>query len=63
MKLTGKYYHSVVFYDFKGVLSQEEYLQHLQLAKGDKVLSRTTIFRLFAEFHRGRSSVLDEEHT
>ena len=41
----------------------KEYFQCLQLAQGDETTFCATIFRQFTELGRGRSSVLDEEHT
>ncbi|GFV87343.1 uncharacterized protein TNCV_4033151 [Trichonephila clavipes] len=53
----------MIFYDFKARLNQEECVQRLQLAFGDKSPCRATIFRWFKEFCSGRNSLQDEEHT
>ncbi|GFX01039.1 histone-lysine N-methyltransferase SETMAR [Trichonephila clavipes] len=62
MELAREQYHAMIFYDFKAGLNQDECVQRLQLAFGEKSLCRATVFRWFKEFYRGRNSLQDEEH-
>ncbi|XP_035226618.1 protein GVQW3-like [Stegodyphus dumicola] len=48
---------------FKVGSNQEECVQRLHLVFGYEDLSRAIVFRWFIEFHRGRNSLQDEEHT
>lgn len=61
MKLTWEYYHTMIFWDFKVVLNQEECFQYLQLTYVNTASSHATVFRWFTECHRGQNSLLDEE--
>ena len=54
---------SIIFYDFKAKLNQEECVQWLQLTFGDESPSRATVFRWFKEFSRDPNFLQNEEHT
>ncbi|GFV96884.1 histone-lysine N-methyltransferase SETMAR [Trichonephila clavipes] len=53
----------MIFYDFKAGLNQEECVQRLQLAFGDKSACHAIVFRWFKEFCSSNNSLQDEEHT
>ena len=55
-----EHFRALIFYDFKVGVNQEESVQRLQLAFGDDSTARTTVFRWFKEFSRGRSFFQDE---
>ena len=50
-------------YDFKVCLDQKESLQPPQLAYAGEALSCATVFKWFTEFHKGQSSLLNDEYT
>ena len=60
MEMTREHYRAMIFYYFKAGLNQNECLQRLRLAFGNKCPSRATVFRWFKEFCR---FLQDEEHT
>lgn len=53
----------MTFYDYKVGLSEEQCVKQLYLAFGNEAPSLVTVFRTFAEFRRGRSSLCNEKHT
>lgn len=50
MKLTGRHYHAMFFYDIKVGLNQEECLQLLQLSCENEAPSHYTEFGLLTQF-------------
>ena len=50
----------MIYYDYKKQLSQQECLESLHKTFGDSCVSRTTVYRWFAEFKRGRDHFEDE---
>ena len=63
MELESEHFRSMILYDFKCGLNESQTLERLIQAFGDLVPSRATVFRWFAEFKRGRTSLKDEERS
>jgi len=57
MELTPENFRSMIYYDFRCGLSQQQSIERLVSAFGDEAPSRTTVYDWFAEFKRGRSSL------
>jgi len=57
MELTPENYRSMIFYDFCCELSQQQCIDRLFSAFGDEAPSKTSVYRWFSEFQRGRSSL------
>ena len=53
----------MILYDFKSGLNESQTLERLTQAIGDLAPSRATVFRWFAEFKSGRTSLKDEERS
>ena len=49
-----------IFYNFRRGLTQQQCMNELNSIIGDEVPSRTSVYRLFTEFNRIRSSLNDE---
>lgn len=60
MKLNRENFRSMIFYDFRCGLSQQESCQRLQLAFGDEAPSRSSVYSWFGEFRRGRDHLHDD---
>ena len=60
MELNREHFRAMIFYDFRRGLSQQECIDQLNLTFGDEAPSKTTVYRWFSEFNRGRSSLSDE---
>lgn len=60
MNLTREHFRSMIFYDFRCGLSQQECFQRLQLAFGDEAPCRSSVYSWFGEFRRGRDHLHDE---
>ncbi|GFX86334.1 histone-lysine N-methyltransferase SETMAR [Trichonephila clavipes] len=58
-----EHYRAMIFYSFKPRLNQEECIQRLQLAFGDKSPFCATVFTWFTEFCSTHNSLQDEEHS
>lgn len=54
-------YRAVIRFLFLSGKKCEEIKPLLDAAHGDQSPSRTTVYHWFGEFHRGRSSVFDDE--
>ena len=63
MELKSEHFRSMILYDFKCGLNESQTLERLTQASGDLAPSRATVFRWFAEFKRGRTSLKDEERS
>ena len=50
----------IIFYNFRGGLTQQQYIDKLNSIFGDEAPSRTSVYRWYVEFNRGRSSIQDE---
>lgn len=60
MELSREHYRAMIYYDFKVGLSEHQCIERLQQAFGEEAPSRASVFRWYAEFKRGRSSLSDE---
>lgn len=59
MKLTRENFRAIIFHNFRRGLSQEECLSELKSLYSSEAPSKTTIYRWYSEFRRGRNSVGD----
>jgi histone-lysine N-methyltransferase SETMAR len=60
MNLCRENFRSMIFYDFRCGLSQQESCQRLKLAFGDEAPSRSSVYAWFGEFKRGRDHLHDD---
>ena len=60
MELNREHFRAIIFYNFRHGLTQKECIDELNLIFGDKAPSRTSAYRWYGEFNRGRSSLQDE---
>lgn len=60
MELNREPFRSVIFYKFRRVLTQQQCIDDLNSIFGDEAQSRTSVYRWYAEFNRGRSSLTGE---
>ena len=60
MELTRKHFRAIIFYNFRRGLSQQQCIDELNLTFGDEAPSKTTVYRWYSEFNRGRGSLTDE---
>ena len=63
MELESEHFRFMILYDFKCGLNESQTLERLTQAFGDLAPSRATVFRWFAEFKRGRTSLKDGERS
>ena len=63
MELEREHFRAMILYDFKCGLNESQTLERLTQAFGYLAPSRATVFRWFAEFKRGRTSLKDEERS
>lgn len=59
MNLTRENFRTMIFYDFRCHLSQQECYDRLQLAFHDEAPSRATVYNWFNELKRGRTNLHD----
>lgn len=57
MELTSENLRAMIFYDFGSGLSGQRSIGRLRSAFGDEAPSKPTVYRWFAEFKRGRSTL------
>ena len=60
MELFSEHFRAIIFYNFRRALPQQQRIHELNLIFGNEVPSRTSVYRLYGEFNRGRSSLQDE---
>ncbi|KAL0870302.1 hypothetical protein ABMA27_005324 [Loxostege sticticalis] len=60
MELTRENSRAMIYYDFRSGLTQKQCVDRMLSAFGDKAPSKTTIYRWFAEFQRGRVKLSDD---
>ncbi|XP_025154440.1 histone-lysine N-methyltransferase SETMAR-like [Harpegnathos saltator] len=60
MELSREHFRAIIFYNFRRGLSQQQCIDELNSTFGDEAPSKTTIYRWYTEFNRGRSSLSDE---
>ena len=55
MELNCENFRALIFYKF-----QQQCIDELNSIFGDEALSRTSVYRFYGEFNRGRSSIQNE---
>lgn len=60
MELTHEHFRAIIFHNFKRRLTQQQCIDELKSLYGDEAPSKSTVYRWFTEFNRGRSSLTDE---
>ena len=61
MELNREHFRAIVFFNnFRRVLTQQQCIAELNSIFGDEATSRTSIYRWYGAFNRGRSSLQDE---
>ena len=60
MTLNSENFRAIIFYNFRRGLTQQQCIDDLNSIFGDEAPSRTSIYRWYGEFNRGRSSRQDE---
>ena len=60
MELSHEQYRTIIFYNFRRSLTQQECVAELFDVFGEEAPSKTTVYRWYAEFQRGRCSLSDE---
>lgn len=61
MNLSRENFRSMIFYDLRCGLSQQESCQRLLFAFGDEAPCRSSVYSWFSEFRRGRDHLHDDE--
>ncbi|XP_047523584.1 uncharacterized protein LOC125062015 [Pieris napi] len=62
MNLTRENFRSMIYYDFRCGLTQQQNYDRLRLAFLNEAPSRATIYSWFNEFKRGHSNLNDDPH-
>ena len=60
MELNRKHFRTIIFYTIRRGLTQQHCIDELNSIFGDEAPSRTSVYRWYSEFNRGRSSLQDE---
>ena len=60
MELNREHFRTIIFYNFRHGLTQQQCIDELNSILGDEAPSRTSVYRWYGEFKRGRSSLQDE---
>ena len=60
MELNREHFRAIIFYNFRRGLTQQQCIDKLNSIFGNEVPSRTSVYRWYGEFNRGRSSLQDE---
>lgn len=60
MEVSREEFRWMIFYDYKSGRTANQCFEHLTAAFGDQMLSKTTVYGWYAEFHRGRTSLSDQ---
>ena len=60
VQLNREHFHAIIFYNFRHGLTQQQCTDELNSIFGDEAPSRTSVYRWYGEFNRGRSSLQDE---
>ena len=60
MELNRKHFRALNFYNFRRELTQQQWIDDLNSIFEDEAQSRTSVYRWYGEFNRGRSSLQDE---
>ena len=62
MELNREHFRAIIFYHFRLGLTQQQCIDDLNSIFADEAPSRTSVYRWYNEFNRGRSSFQDEFH-
>ena len=57
-----KHFRAIIFYNFRRGLTQQQCIDELNSIFVNEAPSRTSVYRWYGEFNRGRSSLQDEFH-
>ena len=57
MELNRKHFRAIIFYNFRCGLTQQQRNNELNSIFGDETPSRTSVYRWYGEFNRGRSTL------
>ena len=60
MELNREHFRAIVLYNVRRGLTQQQCIDELNIIFGDEDPSRISVYRLYFEFNRGRSSLQDE---
>ena len=60
MELNREYFRAIIFYNFRCGLTQQQCIDEVNSIFSDVAPLRTSPYRWFGEFNRGRSSLQDE---
>ena len=60
MQLNREHFRVIIFNNFWRGLAQQQCIDELNSIFGDEALSRTSVYRWYGEFNRGRSSLQNE---
>ena len=60
MELNRKHFRTITFYNFRRGLTQQQCIDELNSIFGNEAPSRISVYRWYAEFNRGCSSLQDE---
>ena len=60
MELNREHFRAIIFYNFRRGLTQQQCIDEVNLSFGDETPSRSSIYRWYGEFNRGRSLRQDE---
>ena len=60
MELNREHLRAIIFYNFRRGLTRQQCIDELKSIFSDEAPSRTSFYRWYGEFNRGRSSLQDE---
>ena len=60
MELNHEHFRAIIFYNFRRRLTQQQCIEEFNTIFGNKAPSRTSVYRWYGEFNRGRSPLQDE---
>ena len=60
MELNREHFRAIIFYNFRSRLTQHQSIDELNSIFGDEASSRTSVYRWYGEFNRGRSLLQDK---
>lgn len=60
MELNREHFRAMIYYDFRSGITWQESADKLSSAFGDEAPNKSTVYRWFMDFNRGRSSLQDE---
>ena len=60
MELNREHFRAIILYNFRRGLTQQQCIHELNSIFSDEAPSRTSVYRWYSEFNRGRSSLQDE---